>query len=191
MSHSIASSSISDEIACIAFEDIWESTSSAITAKWIGTLEVPLATALSIFKLKKIVPWSIMCHDGEVSIRNDKGEYNELEKVEPDGEPSPPHIDPWARGTVQTRVAAPGDTYVQNAGTAPPSTGGSSFKSSIRGSSRTQSAPAGSRVGTGHKKHDEEVGQIIELDDPEADFANLENSHAFTQFQKLKLSKNS
>lgn len=83
-----------DDVAIDAIEHLLISVEREITSNFLAKIEVPYATEQSMQKLYKILAWSTYTHDGLM----DKKEPN-LEKFQPDGEPSPVSIDPWARGT--------------------------------------------------------------------------------------------
>jgi hypothetical protein len=82
-----------------AIEYIISDVFNGITEKWLRTLELPIAIEMAMLKMKKVVAWSVVTHDGDINGMKD--EY--LEKLEAEKEPSPVPIDPWARGTVPVR----------------------------------------------------------------------------------------
>ena len=82
----------SSDCASDAIEIVWGRLTSVITEKWLRTLELPIAIEMTISKINKVVGWSVLRHDGILD-----GQY--LEQIEPEAEPVPVMIDPWARGT--------------------------------------------------------------------------------------------
>jgi hypothetical protein len=82
-----------------AIEFIISDVFNGITEKWLRTLELPIAIEMVMLKMKKVVAWSVVTHDGDMN--GIKGDY--LEKLVAEKEPSPVPIDPWARGTVPAR----------------------------------------------------------------------------------------
>ena len=58
-------------------------------------LVVPLATKAAMLKLKRLMSWAVLSHDG--AIDNDNKE-KPLEYLQPDADPQPILIDSWARG---------------------------------------------------------------------------------------------
>ena len=75
-----------------AIEHVWCSVSSGITEKWLRTLELPIAIDMTMLKMRKIVGWSVISHDGSLT-------EDVLEMLISEDEPIPVSIDPWARGT--------------------------------------------------------------------------------------------
>eukprot|EP01041_Mallomonas_annulata_P000561 gene561-1082_t len=121
-------------------EFLWTKVSLAIQEKWLASIEVPMAAEVAMSKINRIVAWSVMGHDGEV-IPN-----KVLEHKKPDLEPTPVHIDPWARGAVPVKkvVHPESDMYRPGSGIGSDGTrsvsqasGMSSERSSTAGSSRS------------------------------------------------------
>ena len=75
-----------------AIEHVWCSVSSGITEKWLRTLELPIAIDMTMLKMRKLVGWSVISHDGSLT-------EDALEMLISEDEPTPVSIDPWARGT--------------------------------------------------------------------------------------------
>jgi hypothetical protein len=76
-----------------AIELIWYGVSNEITKRWLSSIDKPIAVEIAMLKMKKIVAWSAVEHDGN------SGEGSQpLELMNPDSEPVPVVIDPWARG---------------------------------------------------------------------------------------------
>lgn len=92
-----------DEEVISVIEIIWGKFSDIIQDKWLAAIEVPIAAEVAMFKLKSIVSWATIAHDGEFQ----KGSAFEHRKE--DTEPVPVTIDPWARAAVPVRKVASAD----------------------------------------------------------------------------------
>ena len=82
-----------EEFILNIIENIFEEVNQIIDLKWISTLDIPITTQLSMYKLYSIVNLSMYPHDGKI-----KENYQVLEHFQPDSEPIPSSIDNWARG---------------------------------------------------------------------------------------------
>ncbi len=145
-------------------------------------LVVPLATKAAMLKLKRLMSWAVLGHDGVIDNGNKE---KPLEYLRPDPDPQPILIDSWARGMVPTRVIKAEDKAAkyrtlggEEASASPRSQSASSFVSSNTGTSRSgtsrgrksQYGGGGSRPGTSGSKlfeaeEDDPTGQIIEMED--------------------------
>lgn len=90
----------SNDCVSDAVELIWSSVNASITNNWLRTLELPIAIDMTLLKMKKVVGWSVVSHDGVLPDHND----DFLERFAPEAEPTPISIDPWARGTGMSEV---------------------------------------------------------------------------------------
>lgn len=186
-----------------AIEFVWDRVSSDITEKWLRTLELPIAIEMTILKINKVVGWSVLRHDGILD-----GQY--LEKIEPEAEPVPVIIDPWARGTgilesyiakalvlfvfrfsnsnliltVPTRKETPANIFVPSSSNAK-ALSVSSYRSSRSSNARGLNLAIG-LTGTFTDTDDANIsGKIIELDE-ESGVKNFEApASMFKLLQKL------
>lgn len=161
-------------------EFLLESTGRSIDAKWLASLEIPLATDLVMLKISKLVAWAMINHDGAVDTEQPA---LPLEFYAPDVEPLLSPIDTWARGTVPMRKPAEdhtADMYKKGKDSKTPSV--SSFRTSNSGTTTKTSNSKVSNVksangkasGRRFEEEDEDpTGQIVELDDPDEEFADL------------------
>lgn len=78
-----------------AVELILDSVNASVTDNWLRTLELPITIDMTMLKMKKVVGWSVVSHDGVLPEHSD----NFLERFSPEAEPTAILIDPWARGT--------------------------------------------------------------------------------------------
>lgn len=158
-----------------------DSVEQEADVRFADKLVVPLATKAAMLKLKRLMSWAVLQHDG--SIEETKPEQP-LEWLEPDKDPKTIMVDSWARGMVPTRVVKPeekagqfrtlggqiGDdeTRSVSASSRVSSNTGTSRSGTSRGR-KSQFGGAGSRAGTAQSKFEEEeedpTGQIIELED--------------------------
>ena len=90
----------SNDCVSEAVELIWSSLNASITNNWLRTLELPIAIDMTMLKMKKVVAWSVVSHDGVLPEQID----DFLERFAPEAEPTPISIDPWARGTGISRA---------------------------------------------------------------------------------------
>jgi hypothetical protein len=181
-----------DDIGLIAIDDIWKATCDEISARWLGTLDTPIAAQIALCKVKKMAAWSIVNHDGIPGLNIPSIQEEALERYIPDEEPIPSTIDQWARGTVPTRKQKEEISLfpIKSSGSATPSV--SSMRSSntaktgtSKGSKYSKSSyrsEGGTKVS---RLEDQDMtGQIIELDDPDGEFGDLNANGAL--FDMLK-----
>lgn len=149
--------------------------------RFADKLVVPLATKAAMLKLKRLMSWAVLQHDGVI----DEAKPDQpLEWLEPDMDPKAIMVDSWARGMVPTRVVKPeekagqfrtlggqitdDETRSASASSRVSSNTGTSRSGTSRGR-KSQYGGNGSRAGTAHSKFEEEeedpTGQIIELED--------------------------
>ena len=217
MSMDIFGSSVSDSIGLDGVQFVLDAFDRQISLNWLSTLDKPIATTLAMERVHRLMHLSVAHHDGTIETAtglpappiyiNGREEdqvqsidYFPLEKMQADGEPSPPSIDPWARGTVLAKKHIASDTsqYKQQTSSNAPSVGGSSFKSSNTGKSGSKRSGADtnksghqSRPGTSFVDQDNgDIGKIIELDDFDTDFSSLEVSQQFSMLQKQRQKSN-
>ena len=219
MSTDIFGSAASDSICRDGLHFILDAMDRQISLNWLGTLDKPIATTLAMERVHRLMYLSVAHHDGLIEtiaglpappiyLNGHEDEqvpnidYFPLEKMQADGEPSPPSIDPWARGTVLAKkhMASGTSQFKQEPSSNVPSVGGSSFKSSNTGKSGSKRSGTDVNRGGGHQSRpvttnlvdqdDVDVGKIIELDDFDTDFSSLEVSQQFSMLQKQKQQKN-
>jgi hypothetical protein len=75
-----------------------------ITQKWLQSMDVPLTVDVVMLKMKKLVAWSVVPHDGDVQAPTAMARGLERRAVE--DEPVAVTIDPWARGTGERQTHA-------------------------------------------------------------------------------------
>ncbi len=81
-----------DEVKNI-IENIWSAFSQNVQDKWLESIEIPISSEVAMSKLKNLVAWATLQHDGNVC-------PNEvLEHKVADVEPTPILLDSWARGS--------------------------------------------------------------------------------------------
>jgi hypothetical protein len=180
------------EVVLDGIDAIVESTNREIDAVWLGSLEVPMATDQAMLKISKLIAWAMMAHDGSVDPA-DPGKV--LEYLVPDKELPLPPIDTWARGTVPVRkLEEPHSEFKVNKenqdGEKTPSV--SSFRTSNSGTAKTSNSKTSymskASKGRGAQKEEEldPTGQIVELDDPDEEFGDLDgNGELFQTLNRL------
>lgn len=147
-----------------------------------------------MLKIYKIVAWSQYAHDGILDTN-----FNHIEKLTSDDEPTPVCIDPWARGTVQTKLPVEDDAIYarRNSTVGSQALSVSSYRSSNNGkncAAKKTSSSGGSRAG-GNKGNipgsQDTTGYVWNLDgDYDADYNNLPSTgQMFDLLQKSKRSK--
>ena len=82
-----------DKIVIGEIENIWNNVNNEISRKWVESVAIPVASHVALEKIKRLVAWATLDHDGEID-----QETNILEYHESDLEPTVSIIDPWARG---------------------------------------------------------------------------------------------
>lgn len=194
-------SSCNDDIIDYALEGVFAAFDRELALRRLDTMDVPMSTKLAMLTIKRIVAWSVLKHDGELPVNGDGNLIPDkaLEQLTADPEPAPVMIDPWARGSVPTRKATANDvnytrTEEGRQSTMSVSSFGRSSKASSKPSKRGGgSSVAGSKIGsngrpgTSHEDDEDPSGQIIELDEADADFANLSaTDHMFDLLQRQK-----
>jgi len=92
-----------DEEVRSVIETIWSKFSDIVQDKWLASIEVPIAAEVAMSKLKNIVHWATLVHDGEFN-KNSVFEHRNV-----DLEPVPVTIDPWARAAVPVRKVVNND----------------------------------------------------------------------------------
>ncbi len=147
--------------------------------KRMESLAVPLATDVAMVKLRRLMAWAVLNHDGVVQ------EGTALEYMQPDEEPKALIIDPWARGMVPSKQVRPEDTGAMYrtlggelgegilsprsaTGSRVSSNTGTSRSGTSRGGTRTARSGASTRAGTAAGRLDEDddpTGQIFDLED--------------------------
>ena len=186
------------DVAFDGIDAVVESAMAAIDAKWLASLEVPLATDMAMLKISKMISWAMLAHDGQVDATDPS---KVLEFMNPDKEPARPLIDTWARGTVPVRKADDAhagdfklkDKKGEEAGSKTPSV--SSFRTSNSGTAKTSNSKYSSATNRGRKGSrpvNEEVdptGQIVDLDDPDEEFADLNGNGELFQMLQVKMKK--
>ena len=181
-----------DDLVCMecvddGIEQLWDSVSFGITQRWLKTIDTPVAVEICALKMKKVVAWSMVEHDGAVE------EHVQLEQRVAEGEPLAASIDPWARGTVPTRKVEP-DPFLNYPGTPSGTPSVASRQPSMRGSetSRTSGFSKSGGSGTGGtrspKKGDNMPGTIIDLYE-EHGFDFDSTNTMFNTLQKLQRQK--
>ena len=181
-----------DDIGILAIDDIWKATCNEISARWLGTLDTPIASQIALLKVKKMAAWSIVNHDGIPGLNVPSTQEEALERYIPDEEPIPSSIDQWARGTVPTRKQKEEISMfpVKSSGSATPSVSSMRSSNTARtGTSKGSKFSKGSKYSEGGtvrtRLEDQDMtGQIIELDDPDAEFGDLNTNGAL--FDMLK-----
>lgn len=78
-----------EELVRESVEDIIGDLSKAIDGAWLSGIDIPIATAVAMQKLRQVVRISAYAMDGAIA---------DMEVRVPDREPAPPSIDTWARG---------------------------------------------------------------------------------------------
>jgi len=188
------------EVSFDGVDAILGSTMKAIDAKWLASLEIPLATDMAMLKISKMIAWAQLVHDGELDASNPNFL---LEFMQPDPEPAKPMIDTWARGTVPVRkmeeTSQPdyklskekkeGDKTPSDGGSFRTSNSGTAKTSNSRISRVTASAGAGRKANSAVEEEDP-TGQIVDLDDPDEDFSDLNgNGELFEMLKQRKKNK--
>ena len=180
------------EVVFDGIDAIVESMNREIDDKWLGSLEVPMATDQAMLKISKLIAWAIMAHDGSVDPTNPG---KTLEYLVPDKELPLPPIDTWARGTVPVRkLEEPHSDFKVNKenqdGEKTPSV--SSFRTSNSGTAKTSNSKTSymskASKARGAQKEEEldPTGQIVELDDPDEEFGDLDgNGELFQTLNRL------
>ena len=186
-----------DDIGLIAIDDIWKATCNEISARWLGTLDTPIAAQIALLKVKKMAAWSIVNHDGIPGLNIPSIQEEALERYIPDEEPTPSSIDLWARGTVPTKKQKEELSLfpMKSSGSATPSV--SSMRSSntaktgtSKGSKYSKSSYR-SEGGAKTRLEDQDMtGQIIELDDPDGEFGDLNANGALFDMLKKQQRQN-
>ena len=166
--------------------------------KRMEALAVPLATDVAMVKIRRLMAWAVLNHDGVVQGNSP------LEHLQPDAEPKALTVDPWARGMVPTKHIKheePGAGAYRTlggelgGGLSPRSATGSRVSSNT-GTSRSgtsrggKSSRATTRVGTAGgrmmtEEEDDPTGQIFDLED-EYDKDSLSNANHMSLEQLLK-----
>lgn len=94
-------------ISNIIYNIILNEVNIIIDNKYISTLDIPLTTELTMYKLYSIINLSMYPHDGILNNNNEENNENNeknnekkevLEHFQYDNEPIPSLIDNWARG---------------------------------------------------------------------------------------------
>lgn len=94
------------EIIVGEIQHILDCVDTMISDRWLSSIEVPIAAEVAMEKLRKLMAWAIIPHDGVVSrstrqstdISEKKQVVNPIEKFLPDEIPPPVPMDPWSRG---------------------------------------------------------------------------------------------
>jgi hypothetical protein len=87
-----------EDLAQELFDTSWLNFSKIIDARWLSTLDVPIASEIAMHKLFTIVRLATYQHDGIIQ------ENMPLEHFDPDSEPIPSPIDSWARGAGNSQL---------------------------------------------------------------------------------------
>lgn len=168
-----------EEIIRESVADICLDVMTAIDSAWISGLEIPIATAVAMHKLRQIVNLSVYPMDGNIP---------NLEVRSADREPAPPSIDAWARGVVPTRQKVETDderfmSRVGTSGSGTPSVA-SSYRSAKSGTKMSAFGGSGrSRVSSGEGFGHTRSGAAGNHSDPE--IFDLDDSRPSTQDGKM------
>ena len=87
----IVDGEIREEIKAI-IETVWSQFDEITQIKWLASIEIPITAEVAISKITNIVEWATLEYDGVVVPQR------VLELRDPEKEPVPASIDPWARG---------------------------------------------------------------------------------------------
>ena len=168
----------SSDVMMDAIECVLDSVQREITRKRLENLAVPLATDVAMMKLRRLMAWAVLDHDGKVE------DNTPLEYLEPDPEPNILAIDPWARGMVPVKQVKIEDTSAiyrtlggettsgnmsprsQSMGSRVSSNTGTSRSGTTRGSMKSKgTSRAGTAGGTRVDEEEDPTGQIFDLPD--------------------------
>ena len=81
-----------DEVKNV-IESIWNVFSQNIQEKWLESIEIPISSEVAMAKLKSVVAWATLQHDGNV--RPNEALEHKVAEVEP----TQIVLDSWARGS--------------------------------------------------------------------------------------------
>jgi len=186
------------EVVFDGIDAVLDSTMAAIDAKWLASLECPLAADMAMLKISKMLAWALLAHDGEVDSSDPSKVF---EFMTPDVEPTMPLVDTWARGSVPIRKPEEPQTadfkkLKKETDEKTPSV--SSFRTSNSGTAKTSNSKVSAATHKGNRKsstgvnmvEEDPTGQIVDLDDPDEDFADLSgNGELFQLLAKQKKTK--
>lgn len=197
-----------EEEVKIIIDNLFLKFNNIIQNKWLASIEVPIAAEVAVAKIKGIVSWAVLEHDGKVVLRQT------LEEKLPDREPTPVSIDPWARGAVPTRkinATEPDDMYQFQtlAHGGPGSDYARSVAGSVRSSKTSGSGRSKSSAGTSYSSNARsrrgsfgksvpnkglmETTNFAEIEDDDARSATSDRfslGHMFELMQKSSKQKN-
>eukprot|EP00601_Ochromonadales_sp_CCMP2298_P028920 CAMPEP_0173339008 /NCGR_PEP_ID=MMETSP1144-20121109/8114_1 /TAXON_ID=483371 /ORGANISM="non described non described, Strain CCMP2298" /LENGTH=276 /DNA_ID=CAMNT_0014284845 /DNA_START=51 /DNA_END=879 /DNA_ORIENTATION=- len=177
---------LSTEAALEVVDELMVALGGKVDDIYLGTLDVAYATELAMLKMKKVLDWAVLGHDGVYA------DEEPLEEFSPDAEPLPSQIDSWARGTVAVKKIALEEPHIPHSFSSETlsvssygGTGSHRSRSSSRSSRGRGSAPM--RI----SENQDKAGQIIELDeDGDGDFGNLGSTgFMFDLLQKTERKK--
>lgn len=186
------------EVVFDGIDAVLDSTMAAIDAKWLASLECPLAADMAMLKISKMLAWSLLAHDGEIDSSDPSKVF---EFLTPDVEPTMPLVDTWARGSVPIRKpeephSADFKKLKKDTDEKTPSV--SSFRTSNSGTAKTSNSKVSAATLKGNRKsstgvnivEEDPTGQIVDLDDPDEDFADIGgNGELFQLLAKQKKAK--
>lgn len=84
-----------DKIVRDQISIIFDRVDAEISRAWIETIDIGVACDVAMIKMKRLVAWATIEHDGKLS--TEPGSV--LEEIVHNGEPQQLIIDPWARAT--------------------------------------------------------------------------------------------
>jgi len=194
-----ADDSHGSDITSNAIEWILDNVQTVVERKRMENLAIPLATDVAMVKIRRLMAWAVLSHDGEIS------DTKPLEHLTPDNEPTPLIVDSWARGMVPTKQVKAEDTMYRTldstgglgnnsprsaTGSRVSSNTGTSRSGTSRGGTNRTSRTGGSRIGSagGTKLMDEDddpTGQIFDLED-EYEGDSLQHAGGMSLDQLLK-----
>jgi hypothetical protein len=91
---------LSTEAALEVVDELMVALGGKVDDIYLGTLDIAYATELAMLKMKKVLDWAVLDHDGVYA------DEEPLEEFSLDAEPLPSKIDSWARGTGKLNASA-------------------------------------------------------------------------------------
>jgi hypothetical protein len=171
----------SSDIIMNVINFVLDNVQEEVARKRLENLAIPLATDVAMMKLRRLMAWAVLDHDGKVE------ENTPLEYLEPDPEPKVLAIDPWARGMVpvkQVKIEAAASGMYRTLGgeaasgnMSPRSQSVGSRVSSNTGTSRSGTTRSGKLSGTsGVSRAGSVSGKLLEEEDPTGQVFDLPDS---------------
>ena len=82
-----------DDIVADAIDFIWAKLDDAFVLQMVKSIEISVSTDMAMKRIYKVTRLSTFSYDG-IGVQSSQP----LELLQPDSEPTPVSIDPWARG---------------------------------------------------------------------------------------------